>query len=434
MTYNDISNAEKREVNRMTDGTYKTIPHWFLVDISEKYGYYLASRMKNEFYCHIASDGVSIAFTPNQEKLLADRQVVSKIGRFISKTYNPYAKEHNLNEISAEDIAKISNEWRQVVNEKPAQLMYADQSRGAIAEVYTNSPNSCMSSDTDEFYTGGIHPTEVYATDDIKLAYIKRGSRITARCLINKTNDQYTRIYGDSATMKPLLTALNLTSGDLTGARLLRIENKQEGGLVMPYLDGECAIYSTNSDEYVKVGRGVEHIGQADSTQGMLEDSGMCCDDCGEHTHEEYMHYIESNDRHVCESCVDCNYVWSEYDQTMIRQEDSVYVEGHDYMDENNHNIIECNGSYYLSDEIHEHDIVEINGDYYPLDECVMCEYSEEFILTDDATECEGGVYVADEYARELGGLMYVVDSDELQEAITESVDTFRLELEEATA
>ena len=434
MTSNDISNAQERESKRMRDGTYKAIPQWFLEDVSEKYSYYLAVKMKHAFYAHIASDGVSIAFTPNQEKLVADRQVVSKIGRFISKTYNPYAKENNLQPISAENIAAISNLWRTAVNEQPAQLMYAEQSRDAIAEVYTNSPNSCMSSDTDEFYTGGIHPTEVYATDDIKLAYIKRGLRITARCLINKTNDQYTRIYGDSATMKPLLKALNLTSGDLTGARLLRIDNTQESGLVMPYLDGECAIYSTNSDEYVKVGRGVEHLGQADSTQGMLEDHGMCCDDCGDHTHEDCIHYIESNDRHVCESCVDCNYVWSEYDQTMIRQEDAVYVEGHDYIDENNHNIVECNGSYYLEDEIHEYDIVEINGDYYPLDECVMCEYSEEFILTDDATECEGGVYVADEYARELNGLMYVKDSDELQEAITESVDTFRLELEEATA
>ena len=434
MTSDDISNAEKREYTRMRDGTYKAIPNWFLEDISEKYSYYLALRMKTQFYCHIASDGVSIAFTPNKEKLVADRQVVSKIGRFISKTYNLYAKEYNLPEISAEGIAKLSNEWRQVVNEKPAQLMYADQSRDAIAEVYTNGPNSCMSSDTDDFYTGGVHPTEVYATDDIKLAYIKRGSRITARALINKTNDQYARIYGDSATMKPLLIAEGLTSGDLTGARLLRIDNDSESGLVMPYLDGECAIYSTNNYEYVKVGRGVEHLGQADSTQGMLEDHGMCCDECGDHTHEESIHYIDSVDRHVCESCVDDNYVWSNYDETMIHNDNAVYVEGHDYIDENNHNIVECNGSYYMEDELHEYDIVEINGDYYPLDECVMCEYSEEFILTDDATECEGGVYVADEYARELNGLMYVKDSDELQEAITESVDTFRLELEEATA
>ena len=48
--------------------------------------------------------------------------------------------------------------------------------------------------------------------------------------------------------------------------------------------------------------------------------------------------------------------------------------------------------------------------------------------------ECEGGVYVADEYAREVEGLMYVKDSDELQEAIDDSVDTFKLELESATA
>tara|TARA_R110000772_G_scaffold16184_11_gene46263 strand:+ start:1877 stop:3181 length:1305 start_codon:yes stop_codon:yes gene_type:complete len=434
MTNSDVTIAQERETLRMTDGTYKTIPQYFLKGLMDNYSYYLAMRMKNEFYCHIASDGVSIAFTPNQEKLVADRQVVSKIGRFISKVYNPYAVKAGYGEISAENIAKISNEWRQVVDEKPAQLLYCEQSRDAIAEVYTNGPNSCMSSDADDFYTGNIHPTEVYATDDIKLAYIKRGSRITARCLINKTNDQYTRIYGDSATMKPLLTALNLTSGDLTGARLLRIDNDRESGLVMPYLDGEGAIYSTNSNEYVRVGRGVEHLGQADSTQGMLEDNGICCDECGDHTHEENIHYIECSDRHVCESCVDNSYTWSDYDEAMIHNDNAVYVEGHDYMDENNHYIIECNGKYYLGEEIHEYDIVEINGDYYPLDECVMCEYSEEWILADDATECEGGVYVADEYAREVGGLTYVKDSDELAEAITESVDTFKLELESATA
>ena len=325
MTNSDITIAQERESLRMTDGTYKPIPQYFLKEIMEKYSYYLAMRMKNEFYCHIASDGVSIAFTPNQEKLIADRQVVSKIGRFISKVYNPYAIKEGYGEISAEDIAKISNEWRQVVDEKPAQLLYCEQSRDAIAEVYTNGPNSCMSSDTDDFYTGDVHPTEVYATDDIKLAYIKRGSRITARCLINKTNDQYTRIYGDGATMKPLLAAIGLTSGDLTGARLLRIENHQEGGLVMPYLDGDGAIYSQSNDDYVRVGHGVDHLGQADSTQGTLEDSGITCEDCGDRTHEENIIYIESTDRHVCECCLDNNYTWSDRDECHIHNENAVY-------------------------------------------------------------------------------------------------------------
>ena len=55
MTNSDVTIAQERETLRMTDGTYKTIPQYFLKGLMDNYSYYLAMRMKNEFYCHIAS-------------------------------------------------------------------------------------------------------------------------------------------------------------------------------------------------------------------------------------------------------------------------------------------------------------------------------------------------------------------------------------------
>ena len=286
-----------------------------------------------------------------------------------------------------------------------------------------------MSGDSDDYSTSGIHPAEVYATEDIQMVVIKRGPRITGRCLVNKAKREYTCIYGDSETMTPLLKECGLTRGDLTGCRLLNISC--DYGQVMPYLDGNADIYS-HSSEYVTVGyvSNGDYIGSALETGGCLTEQRQC-HDCGGGMHEEEEFYIECNDTIVCEACASENYFYDEHSETMLPTEEGVEIVGHEYdglVSYQNPDIIEHDGQWYYMDELAEFDIYEVDCEYYHIDELVTCEYLEEFVHNSEATyipSIEG--YVHDDYVVILEGVPFLKDSDELQEAIDDSRENFQL-------
>lgn len=120
-----------------------------------------------------------------------------------------------------------------------------------------------------------------------------------------------------------------------------------------------------------------------------------CCEN--EYRYEDDGVWVD--DRWVCNSCINENYVWDDLDERYIRQDESVHVIGLGYTHERN---CECNsridycdhcGEYYFDE-----DMTEIDGEYW-CSECVenhaaTCSRCGELLPADDMLEKEDGEYV----------------------------------------
>tara|TARA_R110000787_G_scaffold5761_1_gene20702 strand:- start:14606 stop:15952 length:1347 start_codon:yes stop_codon:yes gene_type:complete len=429
-----IADAHRRENDRIAIGHYNKLPQWFYAELADHpNGYPLYCALQERYHAHLSNDKTTFCYTANDDKLIADRQTNGKIGRFLSTVYNRdvIADGHECRVLSEPTIASLSNLWRTVTDMTAATILRATGTD--IAKLYQISPNSCMSSSPDEYATDGIHPCEVYGTDDIEMLYIKRGDRITARCLLNKLNNKVTRIYGDAGTMSPLLKNEGYTlNGSLYGCRILRLEN-DSNQIIMPYLDGNSEIFAVEGDsKHYIVGKGDSYVTDGCHTHGLGEEGTMCA--CCEHSvDEDTTVYIECEDVTVCDDCANEHYVYSEYHEGYISLENAVEVEGRGYWNCDSDEIVEHNGSYYLYDDLSEYELIELDGEIYEHSDCVYCEYSQEYVLEQDCTYIDSNeAWVLDEYVRDVNGTPYIVDSDELQAAIDDSVEEYKLELIES--
>jgi hypothetical protein len=419
-----LMQANIREEQRVYTGEYKQMPTDFIDELREIVGHRIQSIRLQPLFAHQAQGNPNnVAFIMNEADLLRDKQTSMKVGKFLNKHVNKLLKASGYDLLTEPQIAKLANIWRSQVNDAP-ELHFAEQTRKAIATIYENGPSSCMAHDRDDYETEGVHPTEVYATEDIKLAYIKRDNRIVARALINLISNKYTRIYGDVDNMSNVLQAAGYFAGDLTGCRLLKLITNS-GQPIMPYLDGNRAIYDHSSDYWVvgNVDSAQCYEFEAEQTNGLGEDSGERCHCCENHYDEYDMVYVEDSGELLCQDCLSDHYIYSEYDDRYVAHDDAVEVVGHGYMSQSNNYIVECNGSYYLEDEASEHDIVEIDGDYYHINDCVYSEYHEDWLVADDAIYCpENDDHVAVGYEVEINGINYINHSDEAIEAAAEEL------------
>ena len=184
-----------------------------------------------DHFLHLSDnpDEQFIAFTPSAAYGRSDRQVRMALGKYLKK-YNKDRADH--------EIAAIVDVMRKALT---ARTLKWATTREEIAAVYKNGPSSCMDGNH-TFATEGIHPSEVYASPDLKLAYMTDGERCTARCLCHARDGWYLRNYGD-ALLVSLLSKAGYTTQrkHLKGARLLRLEcgtgKPGDTKFVMPYLD-----------------------------------------------------------------------------------------------------------------------------------------------------------------------------------------------------
>ena len=200
---------------------------------------FYALLRRNPYFVHLPQKfdekNPVVSFTPSAEYGERDRRVVTKMGKFLNKYYKDDLTEDKIREIATEFNSGTI----------PYTLHLAETSE-EIERVYKAcTTDSCMSKERDFWsllYEHSLHPTHVYESPDIALAYVKApDDRIVARTLINKVNQTYVRIYGHETAMEYLLKKeMNIHyRGDLQGTRIKRIKVK-DNLYVAPYLDGDA--------------------------------------------------------------------------------------------------------------------------------------------------------------------------------------------------
>jgi hypothetical protein len=251
-----------------------------------------------------STDPTKIAYTEDEAKGAADRQTVTKPGRFLTKFCADM--------FTPEKIAEMANQF--VALAAPGELKFATTA-DEIEHVYTNGPSSCMAY-TASNYASPYHPTRVYAGFDLAVAYVLRGNDITARALCWPDKKRYGRVYGDSLRLEKLLEAQGYVAGSLEGARFTRDEDS-DGAIICPYIDG-CRTVEDMGDHMV-IGGSIN----ADSTDGLLE-AREYCECCGDYHDPDDMVWV--NEERICGNCRDNDYVWSERHHQYVHVDNAIEV------------------------------------------------------------------------------------------------------------
>ncbi len=212
----------KREYARLSRGVYQ---------VSE-----VLNRLNEQFpiFSHISLDDPKlVAFTPDANCGENDKQVRLTVGKLISK-YLPIISQKCLQEMIIDHESETNPE-----------ILWA--SGQELTDIYKNmgSIGACMSKTS---WT--VHPTVAYHTDEIKLAYLKKGDTIVARTLVYEPKDGskkvFIRMYPRAHALEKHLNKLGYVVGNFSGAKLntVKIKNYQ---YALPYLDGNN---TTASSEY----------------------------------------------------------------------------------------------------------------------------------------------------------------------------------------
>lgn len=231
-----------REALKFADGTYTPCPvAWKNFEFYS--GSILDPHSPDFNFAHISTgkDGM-IAFTENAQKGAADVQKRMKPGKFIRQYFGELLNErHGENRANA-IIADMAAQFGNAVKEE--DLLYASTPE-EIEWVYTHGPSSCMAHGVGDYDTRDWgHPTRIFGAGDLKVAYIKRNGRVTARALIWPEKKVMTRIYGDATRIEPLLKREGYKFGGahcLDGAKLVKQKHgtRFENGYAVPYVDGQ---------------------------------------------------------------------------------------------------------------------------------------------------------------------------------------------------
>lgn len=300
----------------------------------------------------------SVSVYQNLDKLKRDITTPMKIGRWL-KTVFP-----DIDDTTVAEASRIFN--AETLNR---EIQWA-RTREEIAHVYEKGPHSCMAYSLDKYDTDGIRPVEVYATEDIGVAYLKKGERITARTVVNMKEKEYVRIYGDN-TLQEILEDEGYSEGSLDGCRILRLENNS-GYIVAPYLDGAYDHIDEYDDKYMVITRSTGV--QSGNTNGLLDDDSRTCADCGERVDADEM-YSTVYETNICPCCAE-NYVSVEG-----REHSGLYAQ-------DDTDIVYYEGTCYHIDDLSDYDLVTLdNGEIYSLDEVVFCENIGDYVCINDAIE-----------------------------------------------
>ena len=347
-------------------------------------------RASQDGFLHISKQegDLSVAFYADDEKHARDICTRMKMGKYLTK-YHP--------ELSNEQVKKFVAKFEYLHG--PAPTVHYGVSQEAFIKAIGSGPSeSCMATLT---VRGHIHPAAVYASGDMTVAWLTDGSRITARTIINNATKHYSRCYGDHAKLMPLLNdaGYEQSNGALVGCRLLRMDNEDGGGYIMPYVDagigsGGGYLYYMNIDaehweltsdnDYKPTYCGYEFGGVTQRQECDDEDDDYgSCDRCGDAFEDEDDRiYSEYNDETVCEHCADLHYVHARdsacgpHSTAFARSSDCTWVE--------------CMGEHVFDTILGDLDIVidAWTDEYIFLADARECVLSGSQFYCDDCTEC----------------------------------------------
>ena len=219
---------------------YTPLP-WTLGPISDHFAHY--SR-KNP---------ALVAFTESDDKGERDIQTPMRPGRYL-KRYYP--------ELNDKEVLRLAEWFTTGLLPAPIGLSKLDfaTTPEAIASIYAEGPESCMSGEARSFGEGDVlsrHPASVYGAGDLAVAYMMNGGKVIARAVVWPSARTYGRAYPTldrwktdgfaswedaDAHKRAFLDALagaGYSRDDGTsfiGARLLAV--REDKGWLMPYVDG----------------------------------------------------------------------------------------------------------------------------------------------------------------------------------------------------
>lgn len=317
---NPLAEAVFRELLRNDDGVYR--------QCDKLYRRYPELFVPLHFLHWSTTRRGQVAYTPTTRYLVQDRQVVTTLGRYLTKHFGQLYKTH--------EIANIANEMISLEYGNDTDFKWC-RTRDEIARAFESGPESCMGKSRSAFATGGIHPTEVYATDDIGVAILENQSQgIYARAVCNMKDKLYGRIYGNSTALRFVLDAKGFSYTDdcpVNGCRILRLES--EHGLIGPYVDSGDSIYDTEDENYLIIGyrRGGSQVGSCTESHGERGhihgvSRGYTCDACDSECDDIHFHAEGVGD--VGDCCAD-EFVYVDGEDEYRRQCDCFFYEGNWY-------------------------------------------------------------------------------------------------------
>ena len=354
---------------------------------------------------HIAeTDATRLAYTRDERGGENDRQVITTIGKYITRHF-PTLASHHVRDIVA--------------------LFSADQCKQVhtIAEMLYHlhrGPQSCMKWNCNDDEDLQQHPYNCYDPRlGWSMAIREEGGDTVARALVYKQADgvsYFVRSYTKNDTFSHSDTILEawLNSqgihkrGDWEDAKLAKVSrgNNSWGKpmLVFPYIDGGVQTVDV-CDDYMLVNTSGEYL--CNNTDGSADDNEReCCADCGDHGAADDGYWVgRSEGAWVCNSCHDDYYYayGQRGRQYYVHQDNVVHVDctpyDTDYLGDNNivelydgeysdldHAVyVESQDAYYGCDD---NEICRTRDDEYELvDDCVLLADGD-YCLKDEAWEC----------------------------------------------
>tara|TARA_R110000772_G_scaffold16184_11_gene46269 strand:+ start:5528 stop:7111 length:1584 start_codon:yes stop_codon:yes gene_type:complete len=365
----DFSKADQRgfaaamnhSLNKFDNGTWVALPEAFHNTIGENWIFSLRFLDSFPYYAHVSTNDASqIAYYPTIQRFLEDRPVTTRAGRLFRKAI-PMNRDDAV-------VASVTNEYMKHLN--PPELKWA-RTEEEIEYVFRNGPRSCMGgiekeADGECYLLSKIHPSRVYATDSLGVAYLEKDNgAISSRTVVNMKDKEYNRIYGNVSHLREALKINGYKGGTLGGCKVKIIKDENDL-VIMPYIDNcEALIYDDN-EHYTIVegdcdGEGYsreEVVGTPHETSGYLEEVQECNKDGCDCV------YLQSGDQGsyiahkgtYCKSCFDKeDTVESRHEGCSILRSQATYLTYKDdwYMT----NDIQCviiDGEMYLENKLSE--------------------------------------------------------------------------------
>lgn len=288
-----------RELNRLSRGTYKSIPKQALNLLSKE-----QLEIVNGYFPHLSEvDESMIAYTATHEKGEADIQTRIKPGRFLNKVL-PGIDNELVKSFAA--IFSSTKGLRLVVEKSPDAFSYA----------YLNLKNSGSCMDSRNSFSGCVvngkvvHPSIAYyhESNDLHIIYaVNHEGTIIARCIGRKDEMKHTRVYFDKNIPDSLnkMFLLLVDAGweydedcllDVVISKITTDNDK----VICPYIDPHnVGVYVY--DDYLEVGGDVET--NVDSGLLNYEEFVAFCDCCGSGIEEGEETYYTYEEETICESC-----------------------------------------------------------------------------------------------------------------------------------
>lgn len=313
----------EREARRFYDGLYYPVP-W------DSEGWYQRSEMCKDHYAHISVEtDVRIAYTPNEDMGIADRQTRIKPGRYLEQYFGE--------RLNGDTIRRFVSEFS--ILHEDIKVKFA-KTADEIERVYMNGPTSCMDNRHAHTFKSKKHPVRVYAGPDLAVAYLDKpateirkkvcrhcthleggcpdgapsrceggkDSIFSARAVVWPEKKIYGRIYGDTDRLALALKRDGFKSGPLEGARITRITMRgidgngvEKDGFVAPYIDDPRNIRDDGT--YLILDRnGTHQTGQS----GFAADNRMVCVECNLPQHTMGGRVLSPNGQALVDMCQGC--------------------------------------------------------------------------------------------------------------------------------